>query len=196
VIALVPHALPKDVRTAIQPYFCAVLNRPPHRADLHAALAPPRRADPPVSVEPAKFDFSVLVAEDNSTSQWLMREMLSTLGCRHHLVGSGQEVIDELKANPSRYDLLLLDLHMPEVDGLSALRTIRAGGAGPVVQSIWIVALTAEVRLDQRELAFAGGLNDYVLKPLRLEVLATALRRATRRRGSAARPYDRGHQFG
>ena len=110
----------------------------------------------------------------------------STLGCRHHLVGSGQEVIDELKANPFRYDLLLLDLHMPEVDGLAALRTIRAGGAGPAVQSIWIVALTAEVRLDQRELAFAGGLNDYVLKPLRLEVLATALRRyaEARKRGA------------
>jgi CheY-like chemotaxis protein len=117
-----------------------------------------------------------------------MREMLSSLGCRHHLVGSGREVIDEMKSNPSRYDLLLLDLHLPEVDGLAVLRAIRAGEAGVAVQTMWIVALTAEVRLDQREIAFAGGLNDYVLKPLRVEVLATALRRYTeaRRRGVTA----------
>lgn len=186
VIALVPHALPREVRNALQPYFSAVLNRPPHRADLHAALAPVRRAEPAPEDAPMKFDFSVLVAEDNSTSQWLMREMLTALGCRHHLVGSGQEVIDELKSNPSRYDLLLLDLHMPEVDGLSVLRTIRAGGAGAAVQAIWTVALTAEVRMDHREIAFAGGINDYLLKPLRLEVLITALRRyaEARKRGA------------
>jgi CheY-like chemotaxis protein len=80
-------------------------------------------------------------------------------------------------ARPGEHDLLLLDLHMPEMDGIAALQEMRAGRAGFPAQTLWVVALTADAREEQRARARAAGINDYVTKPVALADVEAALRR-------------------
>jgi CheY-like chemotaxis protein len=77
-----------------------------------------------------------------------------------------------------------MDLHMPELDGLMATMKIRAGEAGEAARNIWIIALTADAREDQRERTLAAGVNDYLTKPVRVPELTAALDRFIRERKS------------
>jgi len=70
-----------------------------------------------------------------------------------------------------------MDLHMPELDGLSAITKIRAGDAGADKCDLWIIALTADAREDQRTRTLAAGANDYLTKPVRLRELTAAFDR-------------------
>jgi CheY-like chemotaxis protein len=72
--------------------------------------------------------------------------------------------------------VVLIDVHMPLMDGISALKEIRAGRAGTAAQGLWIIALTADVREEQRARGMAEGLNDYLTKPLKPYDLEVALR--------------------
>jgi CheY-like chemotaxis protein len=92
-------------------------------------------------------------------------------------VQNGAQAITELSERAAEYDIVLLDLHMPEMDGLQALERIRRGDAGARARTMWIIALTADVRPEQRAKGFATGLNDYLTKPLRVPELDAAFRR-------------------
>ena len=116
-------------------------------------------------------------------NQRLLQRVLANLGCRFCVAENGRRAIDELTARGADYDLVLLDLHMPEMDGLAALREIRGGRAGEAVKSIWIIALTADAREEERAHGMEAGLNDYLTKPLQLPELEAALRRFRRERG-------------
>src|SRR6185369_118323 len=97
-----------------------------------------------------QFGFRVLVVEDNQVNQRLMERVLTALGCTYRVVANGLQAINELSNHADDFDLVLLDLHMPELDGLSALERVRRGEAGPRAQTMWVVALTADVRPEQR----------------------------------------------
>jgi CheY-like chemotaxis protein len=125
----------------------------------------------------AHYGFRVLVVEDNGINQRLMQRVLTNLGCRHTVVENGRRAIEELVQKAADYDFVLLDLHMPEMDGFAALEEIRSGRAGVRAQSMWIIALTADARDVQRARGMAAGLNDYLTKPLRLGELEAAMRR-------------------
>lgn len=113
------------------------------------------------------------LAEDNNVNQKVALRMLAHLGFSADLAVTGAEVVAALERQP--YDVVLMDVHMPEMDGLQATTAIRALPA-PAVQP-WIIAMTADVVKDSVEACRAAGMNDFVSKPVRLEQLADALAR-------------------
>ena len=119
-------------------------------------------------------NLTVLVAEDNEVNQLLIRALLSKAGHRVDVVGNGAEAIAAVQ--DKRYDLVLMDVQMPEVDGPTATAAIR-GLDGPVA-AIPIVALTANAMTGDRESYLAAGMDDYVPKPIEPQVLFAAIARA------------------
>ena len=175
--ALVPVSLSRELRTELRKYFRQVVNKPVHHDALLGLLAGTAPAAVPEERPASRFELSVLVAEDNPVNQRLAQKLLWNLGCTSTLAANGRLALEELARAPGHYDLVLMDLHMPEMDGQSAIERIRAGAAGDGVKSIWIAAVTADARGEQKERILAAGGNDYVVKPIKLGELADALRR-------------------
>jgi signal transduction histidine kinase/CheY-like chemotaxis protein/HPt (histidine-containing phosphotransfer) domain-containing protein len=119
-----------------------------------------------------------LVADDHAVNQRLVLLQLTGLGHRADLVSSGADAA--AAARRGRYDVVLMDVQMPDIDGLEATRRIRAhfGGRGP-----WIIALTANAQPGAREACLTAGMDDYLTKPLVTPDLVAALARARPRGG-------------
>lgn len=176
-IGLVPISTTSELRTKLRRHFRLLVNKPIHHEALFTVLSgSQRRAESPES-SAEKFAFRVLVAEDNPVNWRLVKRVLENLGCTPTLAENGQEALDLLAARGREFDLLLLDMHMPVMDGITALRAIRAGQAGADVQNLWIIALTADAREPQRIQAMEAGLNDFLTKPLDVSKLQESLRR-------------------
>jgi CheY-like chemotaxis protein len=165
------------------PDIAAFLTKPVKPSALHDALvtvllgrelaAPTRAADrPTVDAElAARHPLRILLAEDNPVNQKLAIRLLAQMGYSTDVANNGLEALAALEAKP--FDVILMDVQMPELDGLETTRRIRAdrgAAAGP-----WIVAMTANALAGDRELCIAAGMNDYVSKPIRPAALATAL---------------------
>jgi signal transduction histidine kinase len=136
---------------------------------LAAPLAdtPARTAEPGLGSPPLR----VLVAEDNPINQKVVELMLGKLGLRPDMVANGLEAIEALER--WHYDVVLLDVQMPDLDGLEATRRARARlGYRP-----WIVALTASVSSEDRQRCLAAGMDDFLSKPLMMADLRAALER-------------------
>jgi signal transduction histidine kinase/CheY-like chemotaxis protein/HPt (histidine-containing phosphotransfer) domain-containing protein len=112
----------------------------------------------------------VLIAEDNAPNVRLVERMLGRLGIDTVAVGTGAGAVAAVRE--SVFDLVLMDLHMPEMDGLEATRLIRRSG-----RDIPIVALTANAQGSDRQACLAAGMSDYLAKPVKLADLEAALRR-------------------
>ncbi len=139
--------------------------------DLRRAL---RVEPPPV----AKKDSSlrILVAEDNIVNQAVTEGILTSLGYRADLVVNGKEVLEALERRS--YDVILMDVQMPEVDGLEATRRIVRRGRD---QRPWIIAMTASALATDRERCRAAGMDSYLSKPVLPENLKKELERAAMR---------------
>ena len=130
---------------------------------------------------PADFShLRVLVAEDNAVNRNVVRMQLKRHGCKCETVENGLAAVEA--AQQSRYDLILMDCEMPEMDGFEATRRIRAWEAesraqGRTVPAVPIIALTAKAMSGDREACLAAGMNDYLSKPLRAPDLAETLAR-------------------
>jgi CheY-like chemotaxis protein len=116
----------------------------------------------------------VLVAEDNAVNQKVVNLLLQRMGYRCVIVANGLEAIAALELKP--YDLILMDVEMPELDGCEATRRIRAANRGSIRP--WIVALTASAMQNDRVRALDAGMNDFLTKPLRTDALTEAIVRA------------------
>jgi len=176
-LGLVPVSMSSELRTALRTHFRLLVNKPIHQASLYGLLSGARTAAPFAAHQPTQFGYRILLVEDNPMNQRLMMRVLTNLGCTHSVAENGRRALEELTQRADKYDLVLMDLHMPEMDGISALQEIRKGSAGPRAQAMWIIALTADARLEERARGMAAGLNDYLTKPLRVSELQTALRR-------------------
>lgn len=121
-----------------------------------------------------KFNGRVLVAEDNRTNQRVARLMLERLGCRVESVGNGRDAVDA--AVSSHFDLVLMDCHMPELDGYEATTAIRAAERQSGRRLI-IVALTANALEGDRERCLTVGMDDYIPKPVSVDALENVLTR-------------------
>ena len=117
----------------------------------------------------------VLLAEDNSVNQKVALHMLARLGYRADVAGNGLEVLDALRRQP--YDIIFMDVQMPEMDGLEATQRLRTETVNSEGRP-WIVALTANAMQGDRERCLAAGMDDYLTKPIKPPDLAAALVRA------------------
>jgi len=160
--------------------FDARMTKPIKASKLHRILteiisrqmvkesASPRNPDGKSRVSPLR----ILLAEDNVTSQKVALQMLKGLGYRADVAANGIEALQALERQP--YDLVLMDLRMPEMDGLQATRIIRQRWpeGGPKV-----IAITAHALKGDRERCLAAGMDDYISKPVKMEELAEVLSR-------------------
>lgn len=141
----------------------------------HAPAVAPQRCAPQ-TVPSARHDFShlaVLLAEDNPTNRLLMLKFLEKLGITPDVAHDGLQALERIHAK--HYDVVLMDVQMPHMDGLSATRQIRAT---PDSHQPHIIALTANAFADDKTACLAAGMNDFVSKPVNLNRLRDALERA------------------
>ena len=127
-------------------------------------------------VLPPKFDITLLLVEDNDINMQVMLAILDNLGCKVDVARDGKEALDILlQTDTSEYTLILMDCQMPTIDGYEATRMIRAGEAGDNVKNIPIVALTADAMESQKQKCFDAGMNDYLTKPIDVDLLKNVL---------------------
>lgn len=113
---------------------------------------------------PSRQRLRVLLAEDNPVNQKVALAMLRNMGHQADAVANGKEALDALQTIP--YDLVLMDCHMPEMDGFEATRAIRGMGAKTLDPSIPIIALTASAMESDRKKCIQAGMNDFLAKPV------------------------------
>jgi CheY-like chemotaxis protein len=164
--------------------FAASLAKPLHQSQLFdtlvTLLAPdgPARSAAPSAPKPRldagmaeRHPLRILLAEDNVVNQKLALRLLQQMGYRADVAGNGIEAIECIERQP--YDVVLMDVQMPEMDGLEASRRITA--RWPPGERPRIVAMTANAMQGDREECLAAGMDDYVTKPIRVEALVQAL---------------------
>jgi len=157
------HGLTKPVKPA---QFLAAIERALFSQKTAAAPAPPK-ADQPLA---ERFPMRILLCEDNTINQKVAVRILQQIGYQCDVAANGREGLDAL--DRQHYDLVFMDMMMPEMDGLTATRAIRErqkdGAAHPNYQSrILIIAMTAHAQQTDRESCLAAGMDDYLAKPIR-----------------------------
>lgn len=116
-------------------------------------------------------DLSILLAEDNPVNQKVTLQMLAKLGYRADVAADGREVLQITESQ--HYDIILMDLQMPEMDGMEAARAIRKRWPGRFQP--WIIALTACAMEGDKKRCLDAGMNDYMSKPIQVEDLRQKL---------------------
>ncbi len=163
----------------LDPVFAAVVTKPVKQSQLFDVLVSllsngvvePAVSDiGPTATLGERHPLRILLAEDNTVNQQIALLVLESMGYRADVAANGIEAVDAVRDLP--YDLVLMDVQMPEMDGLEATRRIRAGS--PSAQPR-IVAMTANAMQGDREACLAAGMDDYLAKPIRPEELAAAL---------------------
>ena len=115
-----------------------------------------------------------LLAEDNEANQMVATELLSRLGIELDIAGNGREAVEMARANQGRYAAILMDMQMPEMDGLQATRTLRAD---PEFRDLPIIAMTANAMRQDLDACLTAGMNDHIIKPIDRAALVETLRR-------------------
>ena len=118
-----------------------------------------------------QFPLRILLAEDNPINQLLATKMLNTIGYEPVKAETGIEVLEMMKAE--HFDLILMDVQMPEMDGIEATKLIRSKGTAQPV----IVAMTANAMQSDQEECLKAGMDDYLSKPVRVDSLKSMIQK-------------------
>lgn len=165
-----------------------VLSKPVSAPRLRQVLAEELSTGPTPQAETVDArpspDLRILVAEDHYLSQKVIRGMLGKLGLKADIASDGQEAL--ALAEKNRYDLILMDCEMPEMDGFEATRRIRQHEQRHALPSTPIVALTAHILKEHKDRSFAAGMNDHLPKPVELNVLRETILRFTNSDGTGS----------
>ncbi|MEP6544920.1 response regulator [Microcoleus vaginatus GB1-A2] len=182
-VLLTSMGKPEASSSAISTHFAACLSKPIKQSQLYQILIDVLQAQPkkvqqqlPRSVEDdmklaQRLPLRILLAEDHLVNQKVALLLLERLGYRADIAANGLKVLEALHRQP--YDVVLMDVQMPEMDGLEASR--RIGEKWPAHARPWIIAVTANAMQGDRQLCFDAGMNDYISKPIRVEALIQAL---------------------
>ncbi len=185
-IVMVPPAVRNKLTALKTAGFSSYLIKPVRAASLAARFSADdafdanvagETADPPVKSRPGHA-LSILVAEDNEINALLARALLTKLGHRPTIAASGAAAIAcwlAARSADTPYDRVLMDLHMPGMDGLEATRRIRNLEEEDNAPRTPIIALTANASAEDRDACLAAGMDSFLVKPLDREQLATAL---------------------
>jgi len=134
-----------------------------------------RPDSPPSALEPARNHIRILLVEDNIVNQQVAQSLLKKLGFPVDIAGNGLEAVIALER--TRYDLVIMDCHMPEMDGYEATEVIRDPKSRVLDHDVPIVAMTALAMDSDRQKCLNAGMNDYVAKPIRFRELEEVLDR-------------------
>jgi signal transduction histidine kinase/DNA-binding response OmpR family regulator/streptogramin lyase len=118
-------------------------------------------------VEEAKHSIRILLVEDNKMNQKLANYMLTKAGYQLDLASNGREAVEMITARRDRYNLVFMDINMPEMDGREATRILRQKG----FKKLPIIAMTADVMKEDRQKCFDAGMDDYIAKPIRRDTV-------------------------
>jgi CheY-like chemotaxis protein len=139
--------------------------------------AQPKPAEPaqtsPAVTPPYWEELRILVAEDNPLNQKVVVRLLKKLTLQSGVAGNGVEAIHALATEP--YSLVLMDVQMPEMDGLEATRLIRSANSPVLNPGIPIIALTANAMPEDRQRCLAAGMDGYLTKPISIQAVKDAL---------------------
>jgi CheY-like chemotaxis protein/HPt (histidine-containing phosphotransfer) domain-containing protein len=166
--------------------FAACLTKPIRQSQLHdtllQVLGAPKRArrklEPRARLDStlaARLPMRLLLADDNAVNQKVAIRLFDQMGYHLDLASDGLEALDAVKRQP--YDIIFMDVQMPEIDGLEATRRIRSLEQEIQRRRSVIVAMTASAMSGDREKCLAAGMDDYLSKPVRPEAVQAALQR-------------------
>ncbi len=185
--------------------FAAFLHKPIKPSQLYNTLLPlfveqEHTRSVPSSIESSNKQFDtelgrrlplhILLAEDNTVNQRLALHLLARMGYRADVAGNGLEVLEALQRQS--YDVIFMDVQMPEMDGLETTRAIHKDL--PPKQRPCIIAMTANAMQGDREECLAAGMDDYLTKPIQVKALHEALERAglgVKRRTDSLPPLEK-----
>jgi CheY-like chemotaxis protein len=125
--------------------------------------------------DPSLSNLQILLAEDNPVNQKVAKRVLVHLGYQADIVNNGEEAIRAI-ANKS-YDLILMDIQMPEMDGIEATKYIRKQELELQTSPIAIIAMTANATEDDQNVCRDAGMSDYISKPIQIDKLKNILQR-------------------
>jgi PAS domain S-box-containing protein len=182
VLLLMPSLILRgDTRRIAEAGFAACLTKPVRQADLFDALATALAGTPTQPAEPGRRPVfpmlprhvRVLLADDNVTNQLVAAGILRKMGASADAVANGAEAVEQLASVP--YDLVLMDVQMPVLDGIAATRQIRDPLSPVLNHGIPVIAMTAHALARDQEECLDAGMNDYVTKPVEPFALAAVI---------------------
>jgi len=194
IVLLTSASRPSDVARCRELGISDYLSKPIKQSELFDAIVTamtehslkPELCDSiSASIRPSERSLRVLLAEDNPVNQMLAMKILERLGHKVQVVNDGKEAIGQARAQD--FDLIFMDVQMPEMDGLEATMAIRAAEA-VTGKHVPIVAMTAHAMKGDREKCLSAGMDGYLSKPIRIDELKQAISEVDKKRNTGQSP--------
>ena len=185
-VLLTSMGLQPDTPVSCLAPFAACLTKPIRQSQLHEILVQvlggpkraPKRVVPVSKLDPSlaqRLPMHILLADDNLVNQKVARRLFEQMGYHIDIAGDGAEAIEAIRQHP--YDMIFMDVQMPEMNGLEATQRVREIEKGSGKPASIIIAMTASAMAGDREKCIQAGMDDYLSKPVRPDAVQVTLKR-------------------